>query len=162
MRLKKIPLSNATTAWDLLKDVKRAITEEPKRASMRVYRQEILPNKGGPACGTVGCFAGWVSLLAGTPDRDPFSVDDHNARSILGQDLDYYTVLRANKWTSPNLRYVFNTGGGDACRTTTPRTRAHARAVVQRINRFMAVNETALKSQVLKRNAAGVLSPVEG
>ncbi len=139
MRLKKIPVSKATTAWGLLRDVKRAITEEPKRANMGTYCCLQSPKNNGPRCGTVGCFAGWVELLRG---YEPVRVTGHFlAMDILGNDLDYDTV--DGGWL------VFNAGEGDACDTTRYGTRAHARAVVQRINKFMRVNEIALKARQL-------------
>lgn len=138
MKLKAVPRSRAKTAWGLLQDVKRAILAEPKRANMGCYIGVHDPSEGGPACGTVGCFAGWITLLRGTPSR---MNADFVAENILGSDIDYYTA--------GGNYYVFNVGHGDACATTTWGTRAHARAVAARITRFMKVNETALKTRKL-------------
>lgn len=139
-KLKALPRSTAKTAWELCVDVKRAIREEPKRANMRTFRRRLTPERGGPACGYVGCFAGWVCVLRGKKR----GVDDFAARDILGCDLQY--ILASSNMTPFG---VFNHGAGDACDTTNPGTRAHARAVIARINRFMQVNEAALKAKVL-------------
>lgn len=136
MRLKAIPRSRAKTAWGLLQDVKRAILAEPKRVNMGVFIEDKLPEDGGPACGKVGCFAGWVSILAGAPDR----YWSTTARNLLGP-ADYNTV-------GPGAD-VFNAGTGDRCETTRSGTAAHARAVVARINKFMRVNAKLLKARRL-------------
>lgn len=138
-KLKAIPQSNATTAWGLLVDVKRAITEEPKRVNMNTYRYKLSPVDGGPACGTVGCFAGWVGTMH-SPAEYPSA---NMAVRILGVGLNYEFGRAGYS--------VFNSGRGDSCHTTKPGTRAHARAVVQRINRFMKCNEAMLKARQLER-----------
>lgn len=137
MSYKSIPLTRATTAWGLLKDVQRALLSEPKRANMNVFKDTQSPEQGGPACGTVGCFAGWVCLLAGAREHD-----DYMARAILGRELDYYIPNSGSE-------YVFNAGSGDRCAKTEPGTKAHARAVFNRIQKFMKVNEVALKARKL-------------
>lgn len=142
-KLKPLPRSNARTAWDLLQDVKRAITQEPRRADMSVFRHPWAPEDGGPACGTVGCFAGWVNILAGGRGEGSANI---SASNILGYYLNYHLQDR-----HPVPYHVFNNGTGDICATTRPGTRAHARAVVQRINRFMALNADALKARRLHR-----------
>ena len=53
---------------------------------------------------------------------------------------------------------MFNTGDGDACETTRPGTKARARAVVQRIKKFMRVNEGALRARRFVRRG-GKLTP---
>lgn len=139
--LKAIPRSKATTAWGLLQDVKRAIQEEPKRADMSTFIEERRPEDGGPACGTVGCIAGWICLLRkGKAGVFPAS---GQAASILGYQLNYETV--------PNVfdSFVFNAGSGDACERTAPGTKAHANAIIARINRFMKINQKALKARKL-------------
>lgn len=121
MKLKLIPVSKAKTALGLLGDVKRAILQEPKRADMTTYTDRIHPEEGGPACGTVGCVAGWISLLAGQGYVD----DAAPAKKLLGYGLNYYTVGEND--------YVFNEGYGDDCVITDPGTPEHAEAVVDRI-----------------------------
>ena len=138
MKLKSIPQSKAKTAWGLLQDVKRAILAEPKRIDMTVFQERKWPSDRGPACGTVGCFAGWVCALRGHRTYD-WGVDSR-VYEILGHHIDYYTVNGGNN-------HVFNSGEGDACDRTKPGTKAHARAVIARINKFMRLNQSALKAK---------------
>ncbi len=148
MKLKKIPLSKAKTAWGLLQDVKRAITEEPKRANIEIPWGTKRPKQGGPACGTVGCFNGWIGFLSG------WGMNWDAPYTLMGRYLNYYFESRGEVFA------YFNAGSGDACGTTSPGTRAHARAVVARINRFMKANEVALKARKLKK-VDGRLEPVQ-
>lgn len=139
MRLKALPRSRAKTAWGLVQDVKRAMREEPLRVDMRTYARKKSPSKGGPACGTVGCFRGWLSILGGE-NPDPFVAQG------------FWTLLPENvdlSFGPDNKFHVFNAGSGDSCESTRPGTRAHARAVIQRINRFAKKNEAKLKAHRL-------------
>lgn len=154
LRPKPIKASDATTAWGLLEDVREAILAEPKRANMRVYVEGWHPWRGGPACGTVGCLAGWIALLSGRANRQ--SLLDFDAsqamsvvRNVLGSTLDYYTVGRGGERNEGG--WVFNSGTGDACWSTKPGTPEHAAAVVDRLDRFMRINERALKARKTRR-----------
>lgn len=135
---KLIPLSKAKTAYGLLRDVQKAIASEPKRANMGTFTETLSPAEGGPACGTVGCFAGWVSLLAG----QGMISNDIGARKLLGYDLNYH-------FGGSGSGYVFNSGSGDACVHFQSGTPEHARAVVQRIEGFIQRNLKALKARRL-------------
>ena len=158
-KLAPLPRSCAKTALGLLGDVKRAILADPKRLDMGVYTAcrsvEVYP-KSAPACGTVGCFAGWVSLLSG----GGFVGDDDHARTLLGHDLNYQTVRLPDYLngleTSSYTRYVFNGGSGDGISDLRSGTPAYARAVVRRIDRFIRFNYKALcarRMQTAKREA---------
>ena len=138
-RLQAIPRSKAKTAWGLCQDVIRAIKKEPKLADMAVFTDNILPQNGGPACGVVGCLAGWICRLAGKPIM---RVGTIAARHIIDpeEQLNYFTVGSQNY-------DVFNSGDGDRCATTEPGSRAHAHAVVLRMKKFMRINKTKLKAQ---------------
>ena len=149
--MKAIPRSKAKTAWGLLKDVRKAILDEPLRVNMKTVVAKRKPSEGGPACGTVGCLAGWTLLLAGKRFsychvRD-WSLD---VESLLGGriNIDFNTVV--------GRRYVFNSGDGDRCAWTIPGTPEHAEAVVARLDKFMEINKTALKKKKLpeKRKVA--------
>lgn len=66
----KMPKSRAKTAYGLLGEVAALILAEPKRYDQR----DVLTFKTGdhetyfPACGTIGCVAGWtVALKASAP-----------------------------------------------------------------------------------------------
>ena len=160
--LKPLPLSRAKTAYGLVMDAAKAVAEEPRRADMRMFISGPGdgPRSGKPACGTVGCFAGWIDILSGRATQngalaeDYDSYDDYTATMILGRDLNYCTV-------GDEQRYVFNSGGGDACEHTDPRTKAHANAVVARIKHFARVNEEQLKARKLIRHKGALYGPDE-
>lgn len=79
-RLAPVPKSTATTAYGWFGDVAKLIREEPRRIYMsdwvKAYRKPDLVVQTdydyeaeryrnsipGPACGTVGCIAGWLHL----------------------------------------------------------------------------------------------------
>jgi hypothetical protein len=73
--VKRVPKSNAKTAYGLLSEVRRLIVDEPKRynqgdtISFREHTDGWSVAYGKwPACGTVGCVAGWVTTLK-LPER---------------------------------------------------------------------------------------------
>ncbi len=144
MKIKGLPRSKAKTAYGLVMDARRAIADEPKRANMSTYVDERSPENGGPACGTVGCFAGWIILAANRVDPVNETVYDATvAHRLIGEEVDYYTVSRGH--------HVFNSGAGDACAQTEPGTRPHAKAVLARIDKFVAVNKAKLRARKLIR-----------
>lgn len=65
-----IPTSKAKTAYGLLSEICALIHDEPKRLDMSMplacNANEFYPL--APACGTVGCVAGWVVMLRGNPN----------------------------------------------------------------------------------------------
>lgn len=80
---------------ELLEKVKQHILEEPKRLWMGDWAFKVSPtDENAPACGTVGCIAGWASLLSNP--TQPFSdvansADDPNVNNL---DLDEDTAWR--------------------------------------------------------------------
>lgn len=62
-----LPKSNAKTALGLLSDVVKVITEEPKRYNQGIWLDKrngpITDDSHYPACGTIGCVAGWAITL---------------------------------------------------------------------------------------------------
>jgi hypothetical protein len=147
-RLKLIPLSRAKTAYGLVQDVKRAILAEPKRANMGVFEGSVKPENGGPACGTVGCFAGWVCLLRG--ESHSMNASDLAARILSGRPDHENGGIRFHFDGSYGPAHFFNSGPGDGCNATNPGTKAHARAVAARINRFLKLNGPELKKVKLE------------
>lgn len=158
--IKMVPRSDATNVYDLLQDVKQAILEEPRRANMNYFGLEVGNNQSlmwigpddtyhklqAPSCGTIGCFAGWVQMLSGVCADDATRFADFGAESILGRDLVYSFTDERNQ-----TRSFFNWGAGDGLLEIKPQTRAYARAVVKRINRFIEVNggKAVLKTKAL-------------
>lgn len=162
-----IPLSKARNAFALLEDVCKDILAVPARVRMDVvaYLKEergsdwVIRDRRFPACGAVGCAAGWVAFERGVVARGTQA-----AERILGRGLHYNTVCEDSElaglkgaggalWDWEGRRasetYVFNNGAGDDCERTSLGTRAHARAVVARLKRFMAINEVKLKARKL-------------
>lgn len=131
--VKTIPKSKAKTAYGLVSDVIRAMVEEPKRVNMGVWVSHRLPEHGGPACGTIGCFAGWVSLLKDATDI-PQRAEDR-AIELLGDQINYHTA--------PDGDYVFGDMGRDI--KGNPGTSKYALSVVKRIRRFQKINAAALQ-----------------
>lgn len=148
-KLATIPRSKAKTAWGLCADVIRAIQAEPKRANMGTFGRSWPPEEGGPPCGTVGCFAGWLCLLR-TGHIDSSIDTDWHAQQLLDPKhvMNFSTVGHTGQ-------YVFNSGDGDRCDATISGSAAHARATIARIRTFMQVNRTALKRQKLTRDTHG-------
>lgn len=160
----KVPVfgEKETTAWRLLLlFVKSVIREEPRRINMGVFGLNLATWRGNyiypePACKTVGCFAGWISIAAGMG----IPMGQRNAWELLGDNKNFGGLINYNTVGEGRNRNVFNSGDGDACENTRPGTRAHARAVLARITRFMKVNEEALKARKL-RKVRGKYEPVE-
>jgi hypothetical protein len=133
MLIQRIPRSNASTVLGLLEDVKAAILEEPKRANMGSFCYKSNPRYGGPACGTAGCFAGWVVMLTSGDESRDYPSWERTARQILGTDLNY-------RFGRNDGYHMFNAGEGDACENTVYGTLGHAKAICARIDRFIRKN----------------------
>lgn len=142
-KLKPLPRSKAKTAYGLISDVIRAIEAEPKRIDMNTFGSARLPQHGGPACGTVGCFAGWVNVLAGGSRRliIKWDFNAETARNTLGRGLDYRLA---------NGGHVFDAGHDISGE---PGTVAYAEQVVDRIRRFQRVNAARLRAKKLSFRA---------
>jgi hypothetical protein len=124
-------------------DVVRVVLAEPKRADMTCAIKRAHPYQGGPACGSVGCFAGWMNLIVfGWAAERGMPIQ--RAEEMLGPDVDMYTVGRYKN-------DVFNSGRGDQCDSTEPQTAEHARAVANRIRRFMRINRRALLARTVRQ-----------
>lgn len=140
---KPIPQSKAKTAWGLLGDVKRAMLAEPKRVNMGVWiaKSADYAEYPQPACGTIGCLAGWVSLLkGGCPSQHLMSVSEH-AQELIGA-ADYYTAPDDDG--KPGY-HIFNCDGPDLKGHIG--TATYAKSIMRRIDRFMKVNAKALKAK---------------
>ena len=63
-RVVRIPRSKATNAYDLLSEIQDLIRTEPKRYNQNIWLRRVKRGEAKrPACGTVGCVAGWVVAL---------------------------------------------------------------------------------------------------
>lgn len=130
-----IPRSKAKTAYGLLSEIRRLILEEPLRYNQTWYWSNT--NIGGlaPACGTVGCVAGWTCALKGhTPDHANYS-----AAYILGLSLgDAWELFAENAAGDTRDRLG---------RATRASLRAHARRGAAHIARFQKKHAKQLKAK---------------
>lgn len=143
------------TAFDLLTHVRRLILDEPRRYDQGLYivseklknlqyqidseRNSGNPKYAAPACGTVGCVAGWVSLL-GVRAEFP-QLADQIATKVLGLNPYQSTKLFDGGALHQYLKLgqnLPNTG-----------TRAYARLGAKHIAVFIAANEPQLKDTML-------------
>lgn len=95
----KIPKSKAKNAYALLNEVKALILEEPKRYNQSIFIARAPDDisdcdapEGIPACGTVGCVAGWVATLKRPSGR--FGYDQ--ASGIAGRILGLSAIQQSN------------------------------------------------------------------
>lgn len=163
MDLQPLPVSRATNAYELMEDVNAAILAEPCRLNMTAWVkmfqniQNISSVDGSiPACGTIGCYAGWTTFLHDQrPEWDPLRVENRalavltHTSPIWGSGLDS-SSLRGR------LRSAFNEisvtesiqSGVTKGRILKLKqgTRRYARAVVKRFERIMAQFEQELKA----------------
>lgn len=183
--MKPINLSKAKTAWGLCNAVIRAVKNEPWRMNMEyivalVGKGEVnenifgMPDAFRPACGTVGCLAGWVSILAVGRMAAARLHSTQHAQRVLGRGLKYSFQYRNGKYTflsaaqarqlrirGSYLEYVFNSGEGDTCNDSQGGTPEHAAAVVKRLRAFMRANEAKLRARVLTARIRKNLTPRE-
>ncbi len=79
-----LPKSKATNSYELLDDVCRAIEEEPKRFSWGDWVEDAdrKDPELRPACNTLACVAGWMTLLTGHVTDRGFHVESLAMRMI--------------------------------------------------------------------------------
>ena len=136
MSKRAIPTSKAKTAYGLLSEVRRLILEEPLRYCQGDWLKRLEDYSDAnsqyaptfPACGTIGCVAGWVATLKG-PTNQRYSLVSEVAESILGINSTQAEVL-------------FN---GSAVGGTS-QTREHAKAGATHIANFMQKHAAQLKA----------------
>jgi hypothetical protein len=100
-----MPVSKAKTAYGLLSEIRKLILEEPKRydqSSWLLNDEDMFGFKYGseaavavPACGTIGCVAGWVTVLKRRKPRNFLIAIE--AADILGLTLTQRTSLFSPK-----------------------------------------------------------------
>lgn len=141
-----LPKSRAKTAYGLLSEVRKLILAEPQRYTQERYiareggehgadciAGECYP-KGAPACGTVGCVAGWVATLKHGA-AFAYSSTPRIAASVLGLDYEQADEL----FSGGALRHV------DA----QPQTKKYARAGAKHIAAFQKQYADQLKRKAV-------------
>lgn len=134
----KIPTTRSKDPVVILRTVAKAILQEAKRYNQGVWvvhkddAHGYPYTKGNnpfyddvdefPSCGTVGCIAGWATVVTGNKPAHWNTVED-DARLILGLDLDSADEL-------------FN-GGPAELTGLKPGTKEYAKAGVERVRNFV-------------------------
>lgn len=127
--------SDATTAYELMADIRAYILEEPKRIFMGDWiikgKQNIEDtfDTEAPACGTVGCIAGNAVLLTGVGTAG--NVESRALNLLAGDDYgleDGLGRLFHNIWV--DAKYG---------------TKEYAEIVAQRISAFQEKHKAALR-----------------
>lgn len=128
----KIPVSKAKTAYGLLSEIAALSLAEPKRMRMGVFlATNVTSGDWGdemPACRTIGCIAGWTTVLTKSGGGDV----SEEARLALGLTTQQSVELFLYK----RLCQSFGQG-----------TARHSRRVVSHIRRF----QKKYKAQLLAK-----------
>lgn len=152
------------TAARLLERIKQVVLAEPARVNMNAFLLALggrVPDYGShvsyrpgegmilgaePACGTVGCIAGWGAVLLRGPRTEPWILED-NAADVLGAALGYDNVIG-------RVGYLFAASRNlDEPPPGTPGTQQHAEFVAHRIDRYLA-RHPDLRRRVINVTAA--------
>lgn len=70
----------------LLREIQRVIREEPKRMQMENWLMTGLSGNPYPACGTVGCIAGWACILSRSNKPESYATV---ALKFSGKNLEF-------------------------------------------------------------------------
>lgn len=102
---------------------------------MRHWLKKGVEVKRAPACGTIGCVAGWVVLL-----HDPATYN--RRKTITVESPDNVIANEAER-----LLGVDEDGLFLGVTQSKPQTRAHVEEIVDRIRLFQGRHEAALKAK---------------
>ncbi len=168
-RVVRTPRSKATNSYDLLDDVSAAILAEPARANMYTWlattregilgRFDVIDGSGVtkgvraprvPACGTVGCIAGWVTALQRGKSKAKRLIAAH-MRSDGGFSSDAHGLLNptGNQPMRGDIFDLFSAIGF----SSRPGTLKHAKEIVAKIRAFQLKYCATLKTTVIPRGA---------
>lgn len=132
-----MPVSKATNAYELLAEIRQIILEEPKRYDQNMWLLTGAIGERAPACGTVGCVAGWAVALKADEVPAWYLVAE-KAQEILGLGSEEAGELFSSEAASTPRERCYG-----------PRTRnpAHARRGAAHIRRFMEKYKDQLKAK---------------
>lgn len=154
MSYEPIPVSQATTAYELFEELVQVIEEEPLRLRMdhfitasrsksffdsREDTLEYLTRRfgGAPKCGTVACFGGWLSLLWYGENVTVKGIEARVKRLIAGDNQRMNDALADLFYTFPeHMTYG------------TPEYKEWA---IQQLRTFMTLHEEFLKNRHLTK-----------
>jgi hypothetical protein len=157
MKLEKMPqpITEPTSAWDVLKRVEALIAEEPKRLNMGTWWDptfdRIDVNENVPSCGTRGCLAGWTSWVIG------YSMFNH-VRVVQALGLieyayswgdDHHRPVASELFMPPIIMSTVHPDLAKEYHDLNPirvmGTREHLDATIDHLHRWMNKNEAFLK-----------------
>ena len=140
MKLQSIPKSRAKTAYGLLSEVKRLIVEEPKRYDQTIFLSRLgdmwLEPNDYPACGTIGCVAGWVVAIKCERILPTYQIAE-KATKILGLSPEQADELMESCALENYTKKELPTEG----------TRAYAKLGARHITRFQKRYTRQLKAK---------------
>ena len=140
MKLQSIPKSRAKTAYGLLSEVKRLIVEEPKRYNqgidIRSANDSGRPLENFPACGMIGCVAGWVVVIKCERILPTYQIAE-KATKILGLRPEQADELMDSCALEDYTKKELPTEG----------TRAYAKLGARHITRFQKKYARQLKAK---------------
>lgn len=146
------------TAKDLLLRIKAIVLDEPKRLDMRWWvsrwkgkrTHDACVDPPAPACGTVGCIAGWGALLlrgASAPPLRGSKAARLMTRLVKPDGRDEADL--DPEWVVDDLF--------DATTDSRPGTRAHAREVSKRIDGYL-IDHPELATRVIDVKTKRILA----
>lgn len=151
-------LTRPTTAYALLSNICKLITEEPKRYYQRTWIDlaDLSVDKGKfPACGTMGCVAGWVETLRSSSDR---AYDKAHALTNGGKTAIFESARRTLGLTTVEARCLFaaealeDLHGGRL--PVAAGTSGYAKFGVRHIRAFQQKHAKKLKAKIVKPERA--------
>ena len=132
----------------LFEKVIEAITEEPKRLDIWQWQNMVGPYANyGPACGVIGCIAGWGDILSHTEGNKSVEAIKNAVVEIREEENERLTSVRqraqeAFEITREEAGRLFAPQAWPEdlqqdLNLTTPGTPEHANAVVKAIRQFI-------------------------
>lgn len=97
------------SAYDLLERVCEVILEEPKRYDQGNWLfdcKKQWDGQDGPACGTVGCVAGWIGAMVGGRDFVEYELTPWPERKELDLNKYRYSVTVIAQQTLDDGNYM--------------------------------------------------------
>jgi hypothetical protein len=135
------PITRRMTALRLLRRAVHLMEEDPRRVDLTTWiwrRPEgMLLTHTEPDCGTTGCIAGWLVMLAGSDPEEKQNTAATQARALLG-----FKRPRQGR-RDPVADLFFNSAPLDAPQPGTP---AYARGVIKNIRAFMRTHNERLRA----------------
>ncbi len=151
-----LPISKATTLYELWEEIIQVVRDEPKRLAMEYWKLDFnrftdydrieYLHLTAPACGTVCCWAGWADTLRRTgDDGNPFACLAVNALLLLcgpapliGTSIEQFDHWAALQQETSNLFYLMP--------SVTNQSPAYVEAVVRHAERIMKTYKDYLQA----------------